>query len=1346
MLGSIPMPLADIIDKERIIHTPYAKDLAESPKDWESRFRFHVSTYVVLEEIERKWEAILGNLLSKRRSATGLIYADTGYGKTATGASLWAYAEAKELVVVPPFRWDSLADMLTATHGWICYRLAYTRPDLIPNLERKHQEVVSIDEETLVERRAREDGLSLEQARRFIAGLRAEGRLLESLSSRQLFDYLQFATRLVLESGYKGLLILPDEFELFKNNPDTAQNYQQLKGFIFDVHEEKNLPIGCVVLTYNETIADIRLREEHILPRFNEPEGSHIDLEQFYGRTEFAKKLWEKLAISCNLSTSEKNAIADDVLDALGQFLRHQRSTELISGPRSVVATFRRAALHYTEQNNSYSLQEFCEDYLSGNISFSSQEIETARAYTQIMALPIIKDAASRNLVKLLCVYPEGVPREIFQKHGILNPEPVVEKLLPEHVVTTTIGPTLKHYAADGGVPPLTEILKALKTQFRPEDRDFHRIAARAFKKYVLPIIFTMERQERRGWTSLREMTENADRNLRSEFKGTTLREYPDRTLTVDIATEAGLTLSFASHFHVQFILNSDSNVTNTCQVNPNEIVFQFNILNPIDAQRIPEDISYLGELFMPASITPLLLLSILDFFDRASIISVVERERLIPGVDTLKAQILNELIGYFFSHAVKAGTVIEASELSENFASVPAGRNFVESVLRILIPKQFPEYSAVAISNGWQRYLGTYKDALSRLETLGRKQGVEPIQTLNRNVPDLFNMGQMTAFQNFYNGAGQNLLRIDEIDSSGNTRVEKVEPRNNNKQVAVYFKQHPLEKHLVQQLQNSSETITIGAVKVNVLDLPTVYQQASEIGYLDEEVDALLAILKARVIANQQQVRGAEYLYLVETSINFADLKTKLEGIEAIVTLAKANGFQYECNDLSAAHVLTGTLRIENNEIEKDKLRQNLNSAEEHLKNKCAEWLKTGHEKLRQKINALETLRLQVPPVLEQQTGHPITEFSTILFQSVQPEVKSAYTKISDKIRKIQTQVREACDQGAQTYESDQTPRGAIETAARFQKAVIRFDTQIEKLNQERADAQELHHLFEPWRILASQTENNKQLMVDNDADSAVKNLIDRLDTAQREIRQHLADNRLTLKDVLGNHEYFKIQINKIHAEFTQILTGKKERFIAYQSPIAEQLRRLPSAPPQLVEFNRLESKECYSKVRENAVGTLRSVIKDVLSEHKNRQRELLKPIEVFNVPESLRAKAVQLRQDFEELAGEFQRIRLEFSVEDIDRSLSEWVDRIVSKLQEGRTLSETRKQIERELDTLVPDPSPKAQKLRDKLTAQQETDFTELIVQLLGDETFNSTADILESLEELYQANLVNLTVHRK
>ena len=124
------MPLADIIDKAPTIATPSANDLANAPEEWEGKFQYHIATYVAIADVESRWDAILNNLL-KGQSATGLIYADTGYGKTSTGASLWKYAEARDIVAVPPFIWNSLADMLTATHGWICYRLKATRPELI---------------------------------------------------------------------------------------------------------------------------------------------------------------------------------------------------------------------------------------------------------------------------------------------------------------------------------------------------------------------------------------------------------------------------------------------------------------------------------------------------------------------------------------------------------------------------------------------------------------------------------------------------------------------------------------------------------------------------------------------------------------------------------------------------------------------------------------------------------------------------------------------------------------------------------------------------------------------------------------------------------------------------------------------------------------------------------------------------------------------------------------------------------------------------------------------------------------------------------------------------------------
>ena len=103
----------------------------------------------------------------------------------------------------------------------------------------------------------------------------------------------------------------------------------------------------------------LKVRASHILDRFNKPEGSQINLEQLYGQTDFAKYLWEKLSGTLQLSPSERNAVDTDVLEALGQFLRHPRSRELMSGPRSVVRTFNRAAQRYIENSRPYSIFRF---------------------------------------------------------------------------------------------------------------------------------------------------------------------------------------------------------------------------------------------------------------------------------------------------------------------------------------------------------------------------------------------------------------------------------------------------------------------------------------------------------------------------------------------------------------------------------------------------------------------------------------------------------------------------------------------------------------------------------------------------------------------------------------------------------------------------------------------------------------------------------------------------------------------------------------------------------------------------------------------------------------------------
>ena len=1315
------MSLQEIRHKEPTVATPSAHDLAAAPEVWESKFKFHVATYVSVGNLEARWNAIIDNLL-KNRSATGLLYADKGYGKTSTGAALWQAAEAKQIVTVPPFVWGSLADMLTATHAWICYRLQDTRPELIPDVEQKHREIVEVDEETLAQRLVREEGLSYDEARNVITRLKREGRLLDALSPDQLLDYLRFATQILLESGYKGLLMLPDEFELFQTNPDISQNYQNLKDFIFGLYGKENLPIGCIAFTYNRTFADIEFRANHILDRFNKPEGSLINLEQLYGQEDFAKYLWKKLALTRQLSPSECNAVDTDVLEALGQFLRHPRSRELMSGPRSIVRTFNRAAQHYLESNRPYSIFDFCDDYLSGNISYGSQESETASAYNQIVGSSVVQDTTDGDkIVKLLCVHPEGIPYELFQKHGVSEQarDIVIQELLGEHVNIKVTGPTLKVYRDDLlGVDELNEILKMLRGSFSPMDKEFHRAAVRAFRKHILPEIFTKKIGTGPGWTH-DETDGNFGFHRRLDAKGTILSEYPDRTLTVDVATEILSNFPpFDSQFRTQFTLDTTNQVNNACCITANSLDFRFNVQQPIDAQRVPVDIGKLGELFLPESITPLLLLSILDFFDDDPIISMVEAALQEAEVGFLKDRIRNELIRYFFSPEIKTEADFDPVELSTDFQSVTAGKGFVENVLRILIPKQFPDYSAVATAAQWKRYLDAYKLALNKIPTLAIRRGIEPMSIANPDVPGHFGLSSISAFRNFNNVVGRELLRFE--DSTG----RQVEVTSKQEQVNVFFTLHRFEKRLIEQIETRSTTIIVDGKVVNAITLPFVHEHAAELGYAKDEINELVNILNARGIIETKNEIGMEHLYIADVSINFSELEAKLSNIENVIKLAESKGFDYQYEVLSSARNLIQTVGIENDEVQKDELRQKLNSTENNFEQYCRNMIITEQNRLEQQINELETLRLTVPKVLEQQTDYPPVDFSQILFDDIQNHVKRAYVSLSDEITKIQSKVRDMVDREVETYQSDQTLVKAIGTADRLKSERIKVDIQIKNLSKRQDDTEELFQLFDPWRHLARQCHNDKRLMENSREDMEVGNLIDRLNVVVGEIRQHLSDKRQSPKDILSNSEHFKLQIDSINSEFGTYEKGKENEFIKYQDNLENLLRKLLEKPHIGVSWNPADQDGCYRDTRQKVVEKLlREVIDEARHQIDSLNRDLRQPIDILAVPDELKDKSVALRQDLQTCDKKFLAVRSELTIEQVDTELGNWVSTLISLREDGRTYLKRWEKINEDMQRFRSALSQTAQRLHDAVNP------------LIEDGTFPSARAIVECLEELYE-----------
>ncbi|MYD63884.1 MAG: hypothetical protein F4W91_22875 [Gemmatimonadetes bacterium] len=1357
------MALNEIIQKNVVVDTPSASDLAERPSEWANRFQFHVSTHVAIADMTDKWDAILKNIL-RGHSATGLIHADTGYGKTSTAVALWHYAENHDVVTVPPFAWNSIADMLTATHGWVCHRLKEKRPDLIPGIEQQYKTLIESSDEARARRVSQEENIPLDHAKRVVQSLKAKGKLTDSISANRLIDYLREATPMLIEADYKGLLILPDEFELFANtNPDIAKNFSELKDFIFPIFQEENLPIGCVVLTYRQTFSEIQLREPYILARFNKPQGSLINLEQAYGKINndrsFAHELWEKLSVQCNLSSEEQNAIDPDVLFALGQFLGHQRTTQLISGPRSVVATLRRAAIHYTETQQPYSIFDFCEDYISqGIICFNNQETDAVKAYTSILNQPIIGgDEAKQKVVKLLCVCPDGVPDKLFKKYGISDEDrsAVVEGLLGSHVITKIVGPTLTHYKDDlQAGDALIELLKVLRNQYNPASAETHRTAVRSFANFILPEIFSQTvGASFTGWRGLKKMEGNIEPIYQAALLGTSLRDYPNRTLTVHVGTENFQEISGAyreSLLFTTFILHTqqDKHIPNTCDIHADKVCFHLNISEAIDKLEIPKDIGKLGDLFLPESVTPSLLLSMLDFFAKETTLAQIKELKQDAQVQLLESQIRNQLIGYFFSAEVKESAVLQQADL----AQVPAGKNFVERTLGVLIREKFKSYRAIAISHQWKKNLVTYIQALKNVESLGVRRGEEPVKRISGDVPKMFNIGQHTTFSNtFYpNGILRDLLLVNELDPNGKTVAEGVEVKNNQVPVAVYFKFHDVEKRILKMLEKSEESIVVNGKRTEAIKCHEVFQQEIKLGYLNEEVEELIKVLKARGLVDQKSQRGIDYLYRVDTEINFIQLQRKFEQLETLDTLAKSKGFTSETegdNSLSSVQADFQVIGIESDEVRKDSLRQKLNSIEDAFTTQCAGWLYTEKQRVDQKRYEIEPLRLDIPKVLDETKGHPLTEFSTLLFNDIRSGVKKAYTTLSGQISALQNEVKDTLNEKLHSYTEDGSLEKAIDVASQLRDFCDVIDTKINGLQTSGKEAEQLYTSFEKWRTLARHIENDRQIMHEAQSNDAINNLIGRLDTEQQQIKKHLANRTLSLGQVLENHEYFAKRFSEIKDEYDQVTANRRDVFIKFQAEIEKELDELLEKPHIGEPYNPLDEDGSYRRVLEKVVERIQEFREKAVKSVQAIMGDLMKPIEVFEVKPKVKNDAMALQEKLSALEIRISHIDRKLKPDGIEDQLSELVQSLLTMREEGTELVQQWEDIQGQLRCDKSELSPKARALLDLIEMDTDKDFTELIIDLRqsGNEMFGSTSEIIKSLEELYQHNWLNIKISR-
>ena len=332
--------------------------------------------------------------------------------------------------------------------------------------------------------------------------------------------------------------------------------------------------------------------------------------------------------------------------------------------------------------------------------------------------------------------------------------------------------------------------------------------------------------------------------------------------------------------------------------------------------------------------------------------------------------------------------------------------------------------------------------------------------------------------------------------------------------------------------------------------------------------------------------------------------------------------------------------------------------------------------------------------------------------------------------------------------YQSDQTFEKAIAVAAELRHSAQTIDKKIDALREKRSEAEQLYGLLEKWRNLARCVEGNRLTMTDAQEIDGVKNLCDGLDEEQQRIKRHLADRAKTVEQVLENHEYFSNRIAAIKAEFDQISERRKDEFIRFNADIESHLRPLIDRPDIGERFNPTDVEGSYSRVREKAVEKIREfVIKPAIEGIETRKSELMKPLEVFTVSDQIKNQAADLNDAVHALGDRIAEVNAALKPDEVDAQLSAWVESLESIRKEGNEVFTRWEGIQDQLRCDKSELSPRATVLLELIETNADKDFTELIIALRQskNEMFGSPSEIIESLEELYRRNWLNIKISR-
>ena len=834
-----------------IVDTTRAEELEQQPEAVRTRYEPYAEAYFVIEAVKRVEQKLISELRA-RKSVTGYISADYGYGKTATAIYLWKRCLDSEIVAVPPFLFRQLKDLMQATKGWLAYQLQHTQPTLLHQLDAAYQKYIERSTDEVADEIAAKHHISKNKAIAIVREHLAQQR--DLTTSDSLLDFMKEATELALQAGFKGLVIFADESQEFLRTEEAGAHeaIQTLSELVKGIRAMANQPLGLILaIPVNPTEAAIEEQAGDIMHRMRE-QGTGLQLQDAYGR-EFPRALWKHLCQSFGDETA-MDAVEERTLEALGQLCERK---DLSNGPRTIVNAFKRIAQHYQRSRRPYTPIDLMDDYLQGHIVFEGREAKLTGTLQRLLQLPAVKSHPQRQqAVKLLAAFPRGVDEDkagaLYSDIGDLADK---ERWLGEHITQLAEGYALVALQERAEARPLLdEIIRDFRRLWHHvyTEQKKAQLAKEGFVREIVPMLFPRRAQGQYfNFGGHKDPEHDAHGAAYLVLEGSFERlfsRFPDRKVcvSVDISSDAlqrfqppndDIDLDF--RFFLERPENEGAPIRIITANQDRRVDFHLNLRRTFGWQ-FPHDLAFLRDIMAPERTSAEMLLGLSmrmrGWLQEHPETSESDRQMIEATRRSLHRYILQLLIPDA-SDATKVQV--------QGIRASGAEQRLVESVFETKCAELYPDYKPLMVVKDWKGYLRRYRDALNK-RPLAERRGRQPFVGTKDVIAGAFGWTHTVFESNSHMLQTMALLQVHW--GSG---------RGAESEAWVIFKEQPLENLLRTVLQNEgqSKTVSVGGQSkpVKSIEVSRLYTLARRQGYLPDEVDEALELLILRQYITRQ-------------------------------------------------------------------------------------------------------------------------------------------------------------------------------------------------------------------------------------------------------------------------------------------------------------------------------------------------------------------------------------------------------------------------------------------------------------------------------------------------------------